>query len=124
MNAIECIIECIRYGALLSANGNDIDLWKPRTFPAHLLSDLAANKESIIHLLRQELVFVESELDPDHLMIWCRNNATRELLVNNGADPGVVWTLDELREIVKRSPDSQGVLSVILAKRHLKGRVK
>ena len=112
MSPIACVVECIRHGGWLSVKDGKIDLRKPRDFPEHLLADLSANRDAIIELLTNELIIVESKLDPGQPLIWCKSEDVRSLLIEHGASPGKIWTREELATVARsvRSPEQATLL--------------
>jgi len=117
MSPLTCIVECIRHGGWLAAKGSKIDLRKPREFPQCLVESLAANRDAVIELLTHDLIIVESKLDPGYPLIWCASQDVRDLLIEHGAEPGQIWTKEELRAIARASLTPHEIALLLNTKR-------
>ena len=102
MTPVDVLQEAARRSLSLSVNGQ-----KLRVTPANLLTPdfaetLKAHKWHLLSMLRCPFLMVHSESLGETIFL-CEDEATKEALVEAGAEPWSVYTLDELRILVAQN---------------------
>lgn len=123
MSPIDTIVRALQSGVTMSLNGDQIALKSQGTPPRDLVAQIKLHKQALKQILSGRIMIVRSQLDPDHPAFWCGDEAARDLLIENGAEPGQVWVKEELAEIVSAQPDRDALSLIIAAKRELGGQI-
>ena len=102
MTALELIAEAEKQGLTIKATGNYLDVIPGRLCPADFAQKLRAHKPALLALLRLPFVMVFSEVLGETIF-FCKDETTKDALVEAGAEPWSIFTRDELRILVAQN---------------------
>jgi hypothetical protein len=102
MTALELIAEAEKQGLTIKATGNYLDVIPGRLCPADFAQKLRAHKPALLALLRLPFVMVFSEVLGETIF-FCKDETTKDALVEAGAEPWRIYTRDELRILVAQN---------------------
>ena len=102
MTALELIAEAEKQGLTIKATGNYLDVIPGRLCPADFAQKLRAHKPALLALLRLPFVMVFSEVLGETIF-FCKDETTKDALVEAGAEPWSIYTRDEQRILVAQN---------------------
>ena len=106
--AVETLLAVFEIGGKLSpAGGHRLRVLLPTDSPPALKEAIRIHKPVLLALVSSpRFIVVRSEILQPQFLLWVATDCDRHLLISFGAPPGIVYTLDELRAITERIPDT------------------
>lgn len=123
MTAAEALLEAARRGLTLRPRGEALDVFPARLCDPALAARLRLHKTTLMALLRMRFLVVRSGA-LNETVLFAEDERTREALIAAGAEPGSIYTREELRALVDAGPIvPAGLLLIHTAKRLFAGRI-
>ena len=110
-------------GKLAAADNDALRMLLPPGCPPALKAALRAHKSALLALLRANFLVIRSDA-LDATVFWTPDDANRETLIAAGADPGSIYTADELANLVNRRVTSAELPGIHAAKGVFRGKVR
>jgi hypothetical protein len=85
----------------LGIAGEKLRTLLPADCPPALKDAIRQHKPALLELLRLEFLVVHSDV-LNAVVFWAPDEATKQALIDAGADPGIIYTPDELDTILDR----------------------
>jgi hypothetical protein len=105
MTALEVLAEARKRGLLISARGDQLAVGPNRLLSSDFAHKLREFKPALLPLLRtKDITWIEVHSERlGETILFCEDEATKEGLVEAGAEPWSVYTKAELRQLVQQN---------------------
>ena len=97
---VEVLLTVARIGGRLSVIGDKLRMLLPSDCASELKDAIRLHKPALIDLLQLTFLIVRSDL-LNSIVFFVPDEPTKELLVSAGAEPGSIYTREELRPLVQ-----------------------
>jgi hypothetical protein len=101
MTNVALLAEATGRGLRLAATGENLTVQPASRCPTEFAATLRKHKPSLLALLRLRFLMVRSVL-LNEIIFFAADEATKTALVNAGAEPGCIYTREELRLLVEQ----------------------
>ncbi len=126
MTNVALLEEASGRGLMIRTTGENLMVQPASLCPEEFAEALRQNKPQLLALLRHDFLFVHSAA-LNETVYFAADQQAHAALVAAGAEPGCIYTRDELRELVelnRREPVTAGeLLRIHSAKRLFNGRI-
>ena len=121
---VAILLAVTEIGGKLGAAENDaLRMLLPPGCPLALKTALRAHKSALLALLRANFLVVRSDALAA-TVFWTPDDANRETLIAAGADPGSIYTADELAHLVNHRITAAELPSFHAANAIFRGKVR
>lgn len=123
MTPLSLFLDVLRMGGHLDIAGEKLRLLLPKNSPSEIREAILHHKSQIMELLRLTFCVVQSDTVKE-IVIWCPDDSTKDCLVIAGAEPGIVYTASELRQLSKTRCTAADLPGIHAAHKRFEGRIK
>jgi hypothetical protein len=119
---VSVLLEVAAIGGRMGVAGDRLRLLLPPDVDRTLEDAIRTHKAALLALLRLTFVIVRSDALRD-TVIFADSEETKTALVAAGADPGVVYSPDELRLLTSQRVSTKDLLAIHATKQTFSGKV-
>jgi hypothetical protein len=119
---IELLLAVIGIGGKLEIAGDRLRMLLPADCPPDLKDAIRQHKAALVDLLRLTFLVVRSGT-LGTTVLWAPDEATKESLAAAGANPGYIYTADELAQLVHRRVTVGELQQIHSAKQRFGGKL-